>query len=156
VPDVARVGAAQDAREQAAVFGRQDDADHAHAAPKEPVHLLGEVGQLVDQQDVDFRALVLVDVVFGLAVAEVDPTAVPESDFIAGEVHPAGEVPDRKQRAKPRWTFKMVLVEVLADAPEQIDLQARDIRAPHDRGDAHQVAFAGAGGAAEQNFGRLA
>ena len=61
--------------------------------------------------------------------------------------------PWRQQRAKSLRSFNVVLDQVVADAAEQIDLQARDRRAPDDRRNPHQMRFAAAGSAAEQNFG---
>ncbi len=155
MPDVAGVGGTQDPGELADILRREHDADHAHAVAQETVHLVGEVRQLVDQQDVDFRALVFVDIVLCLAVTEIDHRAVPEPDLVTDDPAPAAKNPHCEQRAKAFRAFKMVLVQILANASEQVDLQACDSRAPDDRGDPHQVRLARSCGAAEQDLSRL-
>lgn len=57
--DSARVRPAENVREVAGVLLGKLYADDGHAVAEEPVKSLGEAGQLVDQQDVDFGALIL-------------------------------------------------------------------------------------------------
>jgi hypothetical protein len=154
VTDVARVRAAQDAREAAGVGRLQHQADHADPVAQEPIHRLGEVRQLVDQQDVYFCALVLVDVFLVFAVAEVNLAAVPEADFILDDRHELARHPAGEHGAEALGAFHVVLDQIVADPAEQVDLQARDGRAPQDGRDTHQVRLAAAGRAAVQHFGR--
>jgi hypothetical protein len=133
---------------------RHPHADHAHAVAQEAVHGLGEVRQLVDQQHMDLGALVFVDVLLVLAVAQEDLRAVGKANLVRDDLAPARRDPGGEQRAKALRAFHMVLREVVAGAAEQVDLQSRDVAAPRDRTCADQEAFAASRGAAIQDLGR--
>jgi hypothetical protein len=110
--------------------------------------------QLVDDQDVDFSALIFVDVLFVLAVAEVYLRSVPEPDLVLNDRAPALRDPACQHRAEALGAFHVVFVQVVPDAPEEIDLEPGNGAAPHKGGDTHQVRFAAAGCAPIQNLGR--
>jgi hypothetical protein len=156
MPDIARVGAAQDARKATLVKIRHPDADHAHAHAQEAVHRLGEMRQLVDQQHVHLGALVLVHVLLVLAVAEIDPRAVLEADLVLDDLAAAVRDPFRQQGPQPARALDMVLRQVVAVAAEQVDLQCGNCRRPGDRAQADQVALAAARGAAVERLSRVA
>ncbi|WP_348642735.1 hypothetical protein [Mesorhizobium sp. B2-4-15] len=97
----------------------------------------------------DFSALIFEPVLLVEAVAEIDFRAVPEPNFILDDgdepaLHPAGQ-----QFAKAARAFHVVLDQILMDAPEEIDLKARDFGAPEDGSGAHQMRFAATGRATE-------
>ena len=48
--------------EAARIFRRKHDTHHPHAVAQEAIHAFGEVRQLIYNQNVDFRALIFVDV----------------------------------------------------------------------------------------------
>ena len=153
--DAAGVCATKDAREEAAPFLRQGDPHHAHPVAQKTVDDLGEVGELVDDQDVDLGALIFEPVLLVLAVAEIDLRAVPEPDLVLDDIDEAAAFPARQQRPKPVRAFHVVLDQIVAQPPEEIDLQAPDQRAPDYRGDPHQVRLAAAGGASVEDLGGL-
>jgi hypothetical protein len=158
VADVARVGAADDAREvgaQAGELGREVDAHHAHARAQEPVDDLGKVGQLVDQQDVDLGALVLEAVLLLVAVAEVDAGAVElEADLALDDLDEAGLDPRSEERAEALGALDVVLREVFGDAAEEVDLQAGEGPGPQDGEAAQRVGLPTAGRATVKDLGR--
>jgi hypothetical protein len=156
VADIAGIGAAQDARKAARVLLGERDADHAHAVAQEAIHAFREVGELVDQQGVDLGALVFVDVVLLVAVAQEDARAVPEADLVRDDLALADRHPGGEQRAQALRAFQVVFGEVAAGAPEQVDLQARDLAAPQHGADAHQVALAAARRPAVEHLSRAA
>ena len=53
-----RIGPGEDAREHFGVFGRRFDPDHSDSGPEIGVNGLGERGQFVEPEEVDFRAVV--------------------------------------------------------------------------------------------------
>jgi hypothetical protein len=67
--NVSGIGATQNARKSADVFCRKNNANHAHAIAQKTIHRFREVREFIDQKDVDFSALVLVNVLFVFAVA---------------------------------------------------------------------------------------
>jgi hypothetical protein len=157
VAQVSWVRAANDAWKFASVFGHQVEADGANAASQEAVNDLREVRQLVDQENVDFRPLVLKPVSLILHVAEVDFRAVPKSYFvIANDLAEAGRRPWSEQGSKAFWPLNMISDEVFANPAEKVNLKPGDFRAPGDCGDAEKVRFSRASGATEKDFRRRA
>src|SRR6185437_11653949 len=120
--DVARIGTAQDARKLPCVLCRQINADHATAAPQEPIDDIREVGEFVDQKDVDFSALIFVSVAVILTMAEVDPRAVPEPDFLLDDLDEPLRFPRREESPKPLRSLHVVLNQIGEQSPKQIDL----------------------------------
>ena len=79
--DIARIGPGDDPRETLCDFFGQLEAGEPHPRAQEAVNHFREVGKLVNQQNVDFRALVLESVLVLMAMAQVDFRAIPEPDF---------------------------------------------------------------------------
>ncbi len=134
-------------------LGRQINTNHANPTAEEAIHLFGEVGQLVDQQDVNLGALVLVDILRVFAVAKVDFRSIPEPNLILDDLHQACIGPGRQQRPKTLRAFHVVLDQVIPDAPEDIDLQAHYARTPDYGCDTHKMALATSSCPAVQKLG---
>ena len=89
--------------------------------------------ELINQESVDLGALVLVDVAVVLAVAEVDLAAVPEAYLVLDDRDEARRSPVCQERTEALRALEVVLDQIISDATKQVDLQARDRRAPVDR-----------------------
>ena len=130
--DVAGVRAAEDAREKAFVLLGNLEADGANAVPEKAIDDLAEVCQLIDEKNVDLGALIFETVLLVLDMAEEDLRAVPEPDLALDDLGEPGIHPISQESPKTRGALHVVFHEVVADAPEQIDLQPRNLDAPND------------------------
>ncbi|MNE68864.1 hypothetical protein D3C80_1645460 [compost metagenome] len=110
------------------------------------------MGKLVDQQHMDFSALILEPVLLVLAVAEINLAAIPEANLVLDDLDELAFHPARQHRAKAVRSFNMVLHQIVADAAEEVDLQARYRCTPQNGSDAHQVALSATSGTAIQYF----
>src|SRR5262249_35992185 len=116
------------------------------------VNDLREVRQLINNENVDFSALVFEPVLLILAVAQINPRAIPEADFILNDLTPASIDPSREKRAEAFRAFHVVLDKIVPNPTEQVHLQAGNRRTPNNRGNAHQMRLPAAGSAAIQNL----
>src|SRR5258708_4844357 len=124
MPDVSGICTTQNPGEPLLQNGRKIDPDHTDAVAEEPIHTFGPMGQLVDHQDVDFGALIFVDVPLVLGVAEINLTFLLfEPDFVVNDRHPLLDDPRREQHSETLRSLQMIFDQVVANTAEKIYMQ---------------------------------
>src|SRR5690606_22286902 len=114
----------------------------ANTATQVTIHELSEVGELINHQHVNLWALVAVNVLLILAMAQVNLGAVEGEDDLIGAIVDARKAflhPRREHVGEGGWPLHVILVEVGELATEEIDLQAINLRAPANRCATHQM-----------------
>ena len=98
--DIARVAATQHQRQLMLILTRHIQAAKPHTPTQKAVNRLGKQGQLVHQQNMYLRALILIHILFMLAMAQIDFRAVPK--FKNAFVIPKLAMAARHQRRQHR------------------------------------------------------
>jgi hypothetical protein len=124
-----------DARQHAAILLWNFEAGDAHLRAQVAVLVVGVVRELVRHQDVDLRALVVLDILLGIAVAKVDHRAVLELELVLDRAifHRAGLQIIAQHPEEARRPLQVVAAKVRQLSTEEVDLNSRHLQRPADR-----------------------
>ena len=142
--DIARVAATQHQRQLVLILTRHIQAAKPHTPTQKAVNYLGKQGQLVHQQNMYLRALILIHILFMLAMAQIDFRAVPKLKNAFGIIKLAMAAHHQRRQHRPQAArpLQMVFAQIVRHPPKNINLQAGHRHAQHNRHHPHQMAFA--------------